>query len=158
MWITMKIGKFILIIQVHQKKKDSSFLTQLVSISFYNSNSLNRIKLELAKYYKDSEMTSFISERSRKSKLLKKYDFSFLGGSYFFNYFEFLLFSEIKAVISESLQNFANSSFRSQLVCNRMFTLFFLSSRDENGIQSQFWNMLVKRIPKHHLHNWFDEG
>ena len=26
------------------------------------------IKLELAKYYKDSEMTAFISERSRNSK------------------------------------------------------------------------------------------
>ena len=26
------------------------------------------VKLELAKYYKDSEMTAFISERSRNSK------------------------------------------------------------------------------------------
>ena len=30
------------------------------------------IKLELAKYYKDSEMTAYISERSRNSKELKK--------------------------------------------------------------------------------------
>ena len=29
---------------------------------------LEHIKLELAKYYKDSEMTAFISERSRSSK------------------------------------------------------------------------------------------
>ena len=29
---------------------------------------LNILKLELAKYYKDSEMTAFISERSRNSK------------------------------------------------------------------------------------------
>ena len=62
-------------------------------------------------------MTAFISERSRSSKQLKKYDcmthfiFHFQGGSYFFNYFEFLILSEIKAVISESLQYFANSSF-----------------------------------------------
>ena len=58
---------------------------------------------------------AFISERSRNSKQLKKYDplyFSFQGGSYFFNYFEFPLLSEIKAVISESLQYFANSSFK----------------------------------------------
>ena len=33
-----------------------------------------RVMLELAKYYKDSEMTAFIFERSRNSKLLKKYD------------------------------------------------------------------------------------
>ena len=41
------------------------------------------VKLELAKYYKDSETTAYISERSRNSKELKKYDplyFSFLGG------------------------------------------------------------------------------
>ena len=31
------------------------------------------IKLELAKYYKDSEMTAYISERSRNTKELKKY-------------------------------------------------------------------------------------
>ena len=35
---------------------------------------VKRLKLELAKYYKDSEMTAFISERSRNSKYLKKYD------------------------------------------------------------------------------------
>ena len=29
---------------------------------------LHDVKLELAKYYKDSEMTAFISERSRNSK------------------------------------------------------------------------------------------
>ena len=32
------------------------------------------VKLELAKYYKDSETTAYISERSRNSKELKKYD------------------------------------------------------------------------------------
>ena len=32
------------------------------------------VKLELAKYYKDSDMTAYISERSRNSKGLKKYD------------------------------------------------------------------------------------
>ena len=32
------------------------------------------VKLELAKYYKDFEMTAYISERSRNSKYLKKYD------------------------------------------------------------------------------------
>ena len=31
-------------------------------------NMLGGIKLELAKYYKDSEMTAFISEKSRNSK------------------------------------------------------------------------------------------
>ena len=66
----------------------------------FNTLFLHGLKLELAKYYKDSEMTAFISEKSRNSKQLKKYDplyFSFLGGgSYFFNYFEFLLLSEIQ--------------------------------------------------------------
>ena len=47
--------------------------------------------------------------------------FHFQGGSYFFNYFEFLLLSEIQAVISESLQYFANSSF-----ILRLFVLFYL--------------------------------
>ena len=37
-------------------------------------NGQNIIKLELAKYYKDSDMTAYISERSRNSKGLKKYD------------------------------------------------------------------------------------
>ena len=82
----------------------------------YISVNLNQLlKLELAKYCKDSEMTDFISERSRNSKQLKKQDplyFSFLGGVKFFNYFEFLLLSEIQAVISESLQYFAKTSFR----------------------------------------------
>ena len=32
------------------------------------SQTMDIIKLELAKYYKDSEMTAFISERSRNSK------------------------------------------------------------------------------------------
>ena len=32
------------------------------------------IKLELAKYYKDSDMTAYISERCRNSKGLKKYE------------------------------------------------------------------------------------
>ena len=32
------------------------------------ATSIVKIKLELAKYYKDSEMTAFISERSRNSK------------------------------------------------------------------------------------------
>ena len=34
----------------------------------------SHIKLELAKYYKDSDMTAYISERSRNSKGLKKYN------------------------------------------------------------------------------------
>ena len=37
-------------------------------LSKYQASNLNEIKLELAKYYKDSEMTAFISERSRNSK------------------------------------------------------------------------------------------
>ena len=48
------------------------------------------LKLELAKYYKDSDMTAYISERSRNSKKLKKYDplyFSFLGGVILFQLF-----------------------------------------------------------------------
>ena len=43
-------------------------------VSSPGSRKLNhKVKLELAKYYKDSEMTAFISERSRNSKGLKKY-------------------------------------------------------------------------------------
>ena len=41
---------------------------------FINVSKEILIKLELAKYYKDFEMTAYISERSRNSKYLKKYD------------------------------------------------------------------------------------
>ena len=86
----------------HLARLQDDTLHHLTSIVWHKL--FKSLKLELAKYYKDSEMTAFISERSRNSK--QKYDplyFSFLGGSYFFNYFEFMLLSEIKAVISESL-------------------------------------------------------
>ena len=59
---------------------------------------VNKIKGESKKISWLSQTAAFISKRSRNSKQLKKYDplyFSFLGGSYFFNYFDFLLLSEI---------------------------------------------------------------
>ena len=39
-----------------------------VQMGVYTGEDKFGIKLELAKYYKDSEMTAFISERSRNSK------------------------------------------------------------------------------------------
>ena len=57
-------------------------------------------------------MTAYISERSRNSKGLKKYDPpKNESGSYFFNYFEFLLLSEIEATVCQSLLIFLDSPF-----------------------------------------------
>ena len=51
---------------------------QMMQVGYQNTYNLScrhhSIKLELAKYYKDSKMTAFISKRSRNSKQLKKYD------------------------------------------------------------------------------------
>ena len=39
-----------------------------------NKSKMKLLKFDLPKYYKDSEMTAYISERSRNSKGLKKYN------------------------------------------------------------------------------------
>ena len=104
--------------QLYNDQCSSSYTT------YYCNNDYNSLKLELAKYYKDSEMTAYISERSKKS--------------YFFNPFEFLLLSEIKAVILESLQYFANSSFssrRGRIIIIKFVQCFVISFESKPSLQ-----------------------
>ena len=51
----------------------STIILQIILDTFWNSNHMwlvrpSHIKFDSAKYYKDSEMTTYISERSRNSK------------------------------------------------------------------------------------------
>ena len=49
-------------------KTSTGTFTIASSIASSRAKSLKWVKLELEKYYKDSEMTAFISERSMNSK------------------------------------------------------------------------------------------